>query len=97
MKRQSPYLSNETAIITGAGNGIGKALAFEVAAEGAKVFLVDSDAQKLGDTVTELKAQGYQANAGVIDLSLADSAQQVFEQARAAFGPIHMMVHSASP
>ena len=38
MKRQSPYLTNETAIITGAGNGIGKALAFEVAAEGANVL-----------------------------------------------------------
>jgi len=97
MKRQSPYLSRETAIITGAGNGIGKALAFEVAAEGANVFLVDSDAQKLGDTLTELQAKGYQANAAVIDLSLAGSAQQVFEQARATFGPIHMVVHSASP
>ncbi len=97
MKLQSPYLSNETAIITGAGNGIGKSLAFEVAAEGANVFLIDTDQQKLADTLSELRAKGYQANAAMIDLSLAGSAQQVLDQARAAFGSIHMVVHSASP
>jgi 3-oxoacyl-[acyl-carrier protein] reductase len=97
MKLQSPYLNDETAIITGSGNGIGRALALEVAAEGARVFLVDSDKQKLADTLAELDAKGHQANGAVIDLSLAGSAQQVLDQARSAFGPIHMVVHSASP
>jgi len=97
MKLQSPYLSDETAIITGAGNGIGKALAFEVAAEGAKVFLIDADQRKLADTLAELHAKGHEAKGDAIDLSLAGSAQQVFNQAHAAFGPLHMVVHSASP
>ena len=97
MKLQSPYLLDETAIITGSGNGIGKALAFELAAEGAKVFLVDADEQKLAGTLAELHAQGREARAATIDLSLAGSAQQVIDQARSAFGPIHMVVHSASP
>ena len=97
MKLQSPYLSDQTAIITGAGNGIGRALAFEVAAEGAKVFLIDTDQQKLADTLAELQAKGHSANGAVIDLALTGSAQQVMDQARAAFGSIHMVVHSASP
>ena len=97
MKNQSPYLTEETAIITGSGNGIGRALAFEVAGEGAQVFLVDSNGQKLEETLAELRAKGHQANGAVIDLSLAGSAQQVLDQARSAFGPIHMVVHSASP
>jgi 3-oxoacyl-[acyl-carrier protein] reductase len=97
MKNQSPYLSEETAIITGSGNGIGRALAFEVAGEGAQVFLVDSNGQKLEETLAELRAEGHQAKGAVIDLALAGSAQQVLDQARTAFGPIHMVVHSASP
>jgi 3-oxoacyl-[acyl-carrier protein] reductase len=97
MKLQSPYLSDETAIITGAGNGIGKAVALEVAAEGAKVFLIDTDQRKLADTLAELHDKGHEAKGAVIDLSLAGSAEQVFNQAHAAFGPLHMVVHSASP
>jgi len=97
MKLQSPYLKDETAIITGSGNGIGRALAFEVATEGARVFLVDSDGQKLADTLAELHVKGCTAEGAVIDLALAGSAQQVLDQARSAFGPIHMVVHSASP
>lgn len=97
MKNQSPYLTEETAIITGSGNGIGRALAFEVAGEGAQVFLVDSNGQKLEETLAELHAKGHQAKGAVIDLALAGSAQQVLDQARTAFGPIHMVVHSASP
>jgi|LauGreStaDraftv2_3_1035109.scaffolds.fasta_scaffold05569_2 3-oxoacyl-[acyl-carrier protein] reductase len=97
MKPQSPYLTDESAIITGSGNGIGRALALEVAGEGARVFLVDSNEQKLADTLAELHAKGHKAQGAVIDLSLAGSAQQVVDQARAAFGSIHMLVHSASP
>jgi len=97
MKLQSPYLSDETAIITGAGNGIGKAVALEVAAEGAKVFLIDTDQRKLADTLAELHDKGHEAKGAVIDLSLAGSAEQVFNQAHAAFGLLHMVVHSASP
>ena len=74
MKRQSPYLSNETAIITGAGNGIGKALAFEVAAEGANVFLIDTDQQNLADTLSELQAKGYQANLSKVHSYTSESA-----------------------
>lgn len=97
MKPQSPYLTDEAAIITGSGNGIGRALACEVAGEGARVFLVDSNEQKLADTLAELHAKGHEAQGAVIDLSLAGSAQQAVDQARAAFGSIHMVVHSASP
>ena len=97
MKPQSPYLTGETAIITGSGNGIGRALALEVAGEGARVFLVDSAEKKLADTLAELHTKGYEAKGAVIDLSLAGSAQHALDQARAAFGSIHMVVHSASP
>ena len=97
MKRQSPYLVGETAIVTGAGNGIGKALAVEVASEGANVFLVDIDPQKLSDSVSELQALGYKSKGAVIDLALSGAAQQVFDQAQTAFGALHMVVHSASP
>ncbi len=97
MKLKSPYLSGENAIITGAGNGIGKALAFELASEGAALFLIDINSEHLNSCLAELQTLGHQAQGAAIDLSKSDAAQQVYEQARQALGSIHMVVHSASP
>jgi 3-oxoacyl-[acyl-carrier protein] reductase len=97
MKLKSPYLSGENAIITGAGNGSGKALAFELASEGATLFLIDINSEHLNSCLAELQTLGHQAQGAAIDLSKFDAAQQVYEQARQALGSIHMVVHSASP
>ncbi|NMB39495.1 MAG: SDR family NAD(P)-dependent oxidoreductase, partial [Firmicutes bacterium] len=54
-------LAGKTAIVTGAGSGIGRAIAVLFAKEGAKVVLTDIDQQSLNDTTAQIKAEGGQA------------------------------------
>ena len=51
-------LDQKTAIITGAGSGIGKAIAILFAAQGADVCILDLDEQGGAQTLTEIKAAG---------------------------------------
>ncbi|WP_265339950.1 SDR family NAD(P)-dependent oxidoreductase [Photobacterium angustum] len=48
-------LENKVAIITGAASGIGRAIAFEYAKEGAKVIVADLDINAAEETVAEIK------------------------------------------
>jgi 3-oxoacyl-[acyl-carrier protein] reductase len=91
------FLRGQSALITGAGNGIGCALASEIAAEGAAVFLVDVHAARLRSALEGLQRQGMDADGALIDLSVPGAGRMAVEQARASVGPLHMLVHSASP
>ncbi|HSG62740.1 MAG TPA: SDR family NAD(P)-dependent oxidoreductase, partial [Pseudomonadales bacterium] len=54
-------LQNKVALVTGAGVGIGRAIAKACAREGAKVLVADFNEQTGADTVAEIEAQGGQA------------------------------------
>lgn len=60
--------AGRTALITGAANGIGRAIALELAAQGASLRLMDIDAAALGDVAAQIGAAGGQAQAIVLDL-----------------------------
>src|SRR5438105_9158924 len=69
-------LSGQTAIVTGASQGLGKAIASALAAAGAKVACVARTAEKLAETVTSITAAGGQAVAfpgDVKDSSVVDA------------------------
>ena len=53
-------LKNKVAVITGAAEGIGKAITIRAAAEGMKLVLADINAEKLQATVAEFEAQGVE-------------------------------------
>jgi NAD(P)-dependent dehydrogenase (short-subunit alcohol dehydrogenase family) len=62
-------LQNKTAIITGAGSGIGKAVALLFAKQGAHVHALDINEGQAGETVREIKDQGGHASPLVADVS----------------------------
>jgi NAD(P)-dependent dehydrogenase (short-subunit alcohol dehydrogenase family) len=62
-------LKDKTAIITGAGSGIGKAVALLLARQGAEVYVLDINAEASGDTVSEIRKEGGQAQSIACDVT----------------------------
>jgi citronellol/citronellal dehydrogenase len=97
-------LDGKVAIVTGASRGIGEAIAMLFASEGAKVVvaartLKEGDHQFRGSllrTVEQIKAKGGQAHAVAADVSTESDCNNLAEQARAAFGPIDILVNNAA-
>jgi NAD(P)-dependent dehydrogenase (short-subunit alcohol dehydrogenase family) len=85
-------LNGDTALITGAATGIGRAIAKAAVADGAKVFLTDVAEGPLAEVANELDA-GYV----VSDLSQEGAAKALFQQAVESLGQVSIFVHSASP
>lgn len=88
-------LKNKVAVITGAAEGIGKAIAVAAAAQGMKLVLADISASKLDATVAELKAQGTEVLGVVTDVAQEAAVQNLADQAFAQFGNVHLLVNNA--
>ena len=89
-------LTGRTAIITGAGHGIGKAYAWRFAREGAKVVIAELDREAAENLAKEMNRAGYEALAFPCDVS---NEQQMLEMARLAvekFGRIDILINNAS-
>lgn len=91
-----PRLSNKSAIVTGAGSGIGKATAKLFAAEGAKVFILEKDHESGHRTASEIKSTGAEAHA--LDVDLGDGANTEAAVAKAAqvLGGVDILVNNAA-
>ena len=93
------------AIVTGAGNGLGKAYALGLAAEGAKVVVNDLGVGTHGEdgetkgaaekVVDEIKAMGGEAVANTDDVADWDAGKRMVEQALYSFGSLHAVVNNA--
>lgn len=92
MPKEKP-LSRRVAIVTGAGGGIGKAIADKLAAEGACVVLTDiaEDRLKEANATFARDVSTY----AVCDVANADSVAAAFDEACLAFGGVDIVVHSA--
>jgi len=88
-------LAGEVAIITGAGQGIGRSAALLFAKEGAKVVVSDIDANKAATVVDEIKAGGGEAVAVAGDVGADDFPQKIVEATVKAFGQINHIVNNA--
>lgn len=89
-------LENKVALITGAGRGIGRAIAYQYATEGADVAITDLNIDEgVQAFVEELKGLGVRAAAYASNAADFDAAHTVVEQIKADFGRIDILVNNA--
>jgi NAD(P)-dependent dehydrogenase (short-subunit alcohol dehydrogenase family) len=88
--------AGKTALITGAAVGIGRATAVKLASEGAKVVALDLNEEKLKTLKEEIESKGGEALTLICDVSDERAVGQAFEQAKKAFGTIHILVNNAA-
>jgi len=87
-------LAGRVAIVTGAGSGIGRAIAERLAAEGAAVIAAGRRVARLEETVAAITAAGGRARAVACDVADAGQVQGVVD-ATAAFGGVDCLVNNA--
>lgn len=88
-----PRFENKVAVITGAAQGIGKGVAERMAAEGAKLVLVDRS-ELVFELRDQLTAQGTQVLTLTADMEQAADCQRVMQEAAAHFGRIDVLINN---
>jgi NAD(P)-dependent dehydrogenase (short-subunit alcohol dehydrogenase family) len=86
----SGRLAGKCAVITGAAQGIGKAIAEAFVAEGAELLLADSDAERLAATAEELDQEGL-----VIDVAHKAEIERLFARVAQRWGGLDVLVNNA--
>jgi 3-hydroxybutyrate dehydrogenase len=85
-------LAGRHALVTGAGRGIGAAIARRLAAEGARVTLVSRSERQLRETAAPL---GEAAQCVAADMTDSDAVSRAFESAAESFGPVDILINNA--
>ncbi|MEW5858738.1 MAG: SDR family NAD(P)-dependent oxidoreductase [Cyanobacteriota bacterium] len=89
-------IQGKTALITGASRGIGRAIALELAQQGAKrLLLVARDADRLAEVAAEIEALGVKAAILPLDLAQIVEVNIAIAQAWRDYGQIHLLVNCA--
>ena len=88
-------LAEQSALVTGAGRGIGKALALRLAAEGASVTVTARSAEQVAEVAAQIEANGGKAQAFATDVTDPVGVARVVAAASARFGPVSILVNNA--
>jgi NAD(P)-dependent dehydrogenase (short-subunit alcohol dehydrogenase family) len=88
-------LLNEVALLVGAGDAIGAAVARRFALGGYKVCIARRDAAKSDGLIAELKAEGYEVHAFSVDARQESEVQKLFARIEEGIGPIEVCLFNA--
>lgn len=88
-------LENRIALVTGSGNGIGKATALVFAAEGAHVHVADVDGKAAEQTVADIRAASGNATAHTTDVTRGQDVTALFRAIQGGHGKLDVLVNNA--
>ncbi len=88
-------LKDKVAVVTGAGAGIGRAIASLFAAEGAHVLVTDLNGAAAAEAVEALTRAGHKATAMTVDVSRGQDVSALFRELERAFGRADVVVNNA--
>src|SRR5437870_5744324 len=91
----SNQLPGKTAIVTGGGSGIGRAIALGFAAEGVSVAVADIDGRRTQSVAGEIEAAGGPAIGLVADISRTEDVDAMVEEVLKRFGRLDILVNNA--
>lgn len=95
MANEPGFWTNKTVLITGASSGIGKGLALDLSARGAKVGLLARRQNLLDEIVNAVRLRGSKAFAVAADVRDADAMRAAVDRFRAELGPIDILIANA--
>ncbi|MER5880774.1 SDR family NAD(P)-dependent oxidoreductase [Streptomyces sp. NPDC001910] len=87
--------AGQVAVVTGAASGIGLAMARRFAAEGMKVVLADVEEGALGKAAAELREDGADVHARVVDVGERSEVVALAEDAYSTYGAVHVLCNNA--
>jgi 3-oxoacyl-[acyl-carrier protein] reductase len=88
-------LQNQVIVITGAAQGLGKAMAEEFAKQGAHIALLDMQAEAIEAAATDIEKLGVKANGYAVNVTDEKQVEDTFAKVAADFGQINGLINSA--
>ena len=89
-------LTGKVAVVTGAGRGLGQAMALGLASAGAKMFLGSRNPDHLAGTVERIKAAGGEVATASVDITSAEQCEAFLAEAKATYGRVDVMICNAA-
>jgi len=89
-------LTEQLCVVTGAGQGLGRAIALEMSAEGAAVALIERNADTVGKVAAEITGRGGRAEPYVLDLTNYEAYGKAVADIVQKFGRIDTLVNNAA-